>query len=133
MSEEDWPDNTNKRTMGSFTPDVVKDYDYQGSNEKFRLIEYYSKVKVPYYRVLDKRTNQEKIIEKEQFDAMSQEGQFINAIEKGLIKTWEATTEKQGPAIYNRKYPSEKELLKFFGNLFSSSENQLIKLLSCFV
>ena len=85
VSEEDWPDNTNKRTMGSFTPDVVKDYDYQGSNEKYRLIEYYSKVKVPYYRVLDKRTNQEKIIEKEQFDAMSQEGQFINAIEKGLI------------------------------------------------
>ena len=85
VSEEDWPDNTNKRTMGSFTPEVVKDYDYQGSNEKYRLIEYYSKVKVPYYRVLDKRTNQEKIIEKEQFDAMSQEGQFINAIEKGLI------------------------------------------------
>ena len=85
VSEEDWPDNTNKRTMGSFTPDVVKDYDYQGSSEKYRLIEYYSKVKVPYYRVLDKRTNQEKIIEKEQFDAMSQEGQFINAIEKGLI------------------------------------------------
>jgi hypothetical protein len=85
VSEEDWPDNTNKRTMGSFTPDVVKDYDYQGSNEKYRLIEYYSKIKVPYYRVLDKRTNQEKIIEKEQFDAMSQEGQFINAIKKGLI------------------------------------------------
>jgi hypothetical protein len=84
-SEEDWPSNTNKRTMGSFTPDVVKDYDYQGSSEKYRLIEYYSKIKVPYYRVLDKRTNQEKIIEKEQFDAMSQDSQFINAIEKGLI------------------------------------------------
>lgn len=84
-SDEDYPSNTNKRTMGSFTPDVVKDYDYQSSGEKYRLIEYYSKVKVPYYRVLDKRTNQEKIIEKEQFDAMSQDSQFINAIEKGLI------------------------------------------------
>ena len=84
-SDEDYPSNSNKRTMGSFTPDVVKDYDYQSSGEKYRLIEYYSKVKVPYYRVLDKRTNQEKIIEKEQFDAMSQDSQFINAIEKGLI------------------------------------------------
>ena len=84
-SDEDYPSNINKRTMGSFTPDVVKDYDYQSSGEKYRLIEYYSKVKVPYYRVLDKRTNQEKIIEKEQFDAMSQDSQFINAIEKGLI------------------------------------------------
>ena len=85
VSEEDWPSNTNKRTMGSFTPDVVKDYDYEGSSEKFRLIEYYSKVKVPYYRVLDKRNNQEKIISKEQFDMMSQDGQFMNAIKRGMI------------------------------------------------
>ncbi len=85
VSEEDYPDNANKRTMGSFTPDVVKDYDYEGSSEKYRLIEYYSKIKVPYYRILDKRSNQEKIVSKEQFDSMSQEGQFINAIKKGLI------------------------------------------------
>ena len=38
VSEDDWPDNQNKRTMDSFTPDVVKDYDYQGSSEKYRLI-----------------------------------------------------------------------------------------------
>ena len=58
VSEEDWPSNSNRRTMDSFTPDVVKDYDYQGSSEKYRLIEHYSKVKVPYYRLLDKRNNQ---------------------------------------------------------------------------
>ena len=85
VSEEDWPDNSNKRTMDSFTPDVVKDYDYQGSSEKYRLIEHYSKVKVPYYRLLDKRNNQEKIVSKEQFDALSQDKQFLGAINKGLI------------------------------------------------
>ena len=85
VSEEDWPDNSNKRTMASFTPDVVKDYDYQGSSEKYRLIENYSKVKVPYYRLLDKRNNQEKIVSKEQFDALSQDKQFLGAINKGLI------------------------------------------------
>ena len=85
VSEEDWPDNSNKRTMDSFTPDVVKDYDYQGSSEKYRLIENYSKVKVPYYRLLDKRNNQEKIVSKEQFDALSQDKQFLGAINKGLI------------------------------------------------
>jgi hypothetical protein len=85
VSEEDWPDNTNKRTMDSFTPDVVKDYDYEGSSEKYRLIEYYSKIKVPYYRILDKRNNQEKIISKEQFEAMSQDGQFENALKSGLV------------------------------------------------
>ena len=85
VSEEDWPDNSNKRTMASFTPDVVKDYDYQGSSQKYRLIEHYSKVKVPYYRLLDKRNNQEKIVSKEQFDALSQDKQFLGAINKGLI------------------------------------------------
>ena len=85
VSEEDWPDNSNKRTMDSFTPDIVKDYDYQGSSEKYRLIEYYSKVKVPYYRILDRRNNQEKIIPQEQFQAMQQDKQFLNAIDKGLI------------------------------------------------
>ena len=86
VSEEDWPDNSNKRTMDSFTPDVVKDYDYnQTSGEKYRLIEYYSKTKVPFYRVLDKRNNQEKIISQEQFKMMEQDKQFLNAIDKGLI------------------------------------------------
>ena len=85
VSEEDYPSNQNKRTMASFTPDVVKDYDYQGSSEKYRLIEYYTKVKVPYYRLLDRRSNQEKIVSKEQFDMMQQDAQFLNAIDKGLI------------------------------------------------
>ena len=85
VSEEDWPSNANKRTMGSFTPDEIKDYDYQGSSEKYRLIEYYSKVKVPYYRLLDKRVGQEKIVSKEQFDQLSQDKQFLNSIQKGLI------------------------------------------------
>ena len=85
VSEDDWPDNQNKRTMDSFTPDVVKDYDYQGSSEKYRLIEYYSKVKVPYYRLLDRRNNQEKIMPQEQFQALQQDKQFLNAIDKGLI------------------------------------------------
>jgi len=85
VSEEDWPDNSNKRTMDSFTPDVVKDYDYEGSSEKYRLIEYYSKTKVPYYRLLDKRNNQEKIIPQAQFQKLSEDKQFLNAIEKGLI------------------------------------------------
>ena len=85
VSEEDWPSNYNKRTMGSFTPDVVKDYDYQGSSEKYRLIEYYTKIKVPYYRVLDKTNNAEKIMSQEQFQQMSQDKQFLKAIEDGFI------------------------------------------------
>ncbi len=85
VSEEDWPSNSNKRTMQSFTPDEIKDYDYEGSSEKYRLIEYYTKIKVPYYRVLDRRNNQEKIIAKEEFDMLSQDKMFLTAIDKGLV------------------------------------------------
>ena len=85
VNEEDWPNNQNERTMGSFTPDVVKDYDYQGSSEKYRLIEYYSKTKVPFYRMLDKRTNQEKIVPQEQFQALLNDKQFKKALDTGFI------------------------------------------------
>ena len=60
------------------------------------------------------KMEKEKIFAELDYRATNQE-LIDEAIEKGLIKTWEAKTEKQGPAIYNRKYPSEKELLSFFG------------------
>ena len=85
VSEEDYPDNTNRRTMDSFTPDVVKDYDYEGSSEKYRLIEYYSKTRVPYYRLLDKRNGQERIVPQEQFEQMSKDKQFLMALDKGFV------------------------------------------------
>ena len=85
VSEEDYPNNQNERTIDTFTPDVVKDYDYQGSSEKYRLVEYYSKIKVPFYRILDVQSNQEKIMSKEEFEQMKQDEMFLNAIEKGFI------------------------------------------------
>ena len=83
--EEDWPNNQNERTMDSFTPDVVKDYDYKGSSEKYRLIEYYSKTKVPYFRVLDVQSNQEKILSEQEFAQLEQDADFQDAISKGFI------------------------------------------------
>ena len=69
-SDEDYPSHQNRRTMDSFTPDVVKDYDYKNSSEKYRLMEYYTKTRVPYYRLLDKRVNQERIVAQEQFEQL---------------------------------------------------------------
>ena len=84
-SDEDYPSHQNKRTMDSFTPDVVKDYDYKNSSEKYRLMEYYTKTRVPYYRLLDKRVNQERIVAQEQFEQLQQDKDFLNAIDKGFI------------------------------------------------
>jgi hypothetical protein len=51
--DEDFPSSTQSVKKNTFTPSEVKDYDWgkQGST-KYRLIEQFSKVKVPYYRVV---------------------------------------------------------------------------------
>ena len=87
--EEDYPDATNATTMQSFTPDNTKDKDY--SVDKYRLLEYYRKVRVPFYRVIDTRTGDERIMTQEQFTQMAQDKDFAKAIERQLIDYVEVT------------------------------------------
>ena len=87
--EEDYPNATNKTTMQSFTPDNTKDKDY--GVDKYRLLEYYRKVRVPYYRVIDTRTGDERIMTQEDFAQMAQDKDFALAIEKKLIDYVEVT------------------------------------------
>ena len=87
--EEDYPDATNKTTMESFTPDNTKDKDYH--IEKYRLLEHYKKVRVPYYRVVDARSGDERIMTQEQFSVMAEDRDFAAAIEAGLIDYVEVT------------------------------------------
>ena len=87
--EEDYPNSTNKTTMESFTPDNSKDKDY-GVN-KYRLLEYYRKVRVPFYRVIDTRTGDERIMTQEDFAQMAQDKDFAKAIERQLIDYVEVT------------------------------------------
>jgi hypothetical protein len=88
-TEEDYPDATNKTTMQSFTPDNTKDKDY--NIDKYRLLEHYKKVRVPYYRVLDARTGDERIMTQEQFLAMAEDKDFTAAIENKSIDFVEVT------------------------------------------
>ena len=87
--EEDYPDATNVTTMQSFTPDNTKDKDY--GVDKYRLLEYYRKVRVPYYRVVDTRTGDERIMTQEQFAQMAQDRDFAMAIQQKLIDYVEVT------------------------------------------
>ena len=87
--EEAYPDGTNSTTMQSFTPDNSKDKDY--GVDKYRLLEYYRKVRVPYYRVVDTRTNDERIMTQEQFAQMAQDKDFAMAIQQQLIDYVEVT------------------------------------------
>ena len=83
--DEDYPDATNSTTMQSFTPDNVKDKDMGEGSEKYRLIEYYRKVRIPFYRVIDTRSGEEKIMTQEQFMVMAKDKDFAQAIKQKLI------------------------------------------------
>jgi len=61
--EETYPKSQNKQTGGSFTPDIVKDYDWGDKAEKYRLIEDFRKIKVPFYRIADMQSGTEKILD----------------------------------------------------------------------
>ena len=79
--DEDYPSPLNKRTKGSFTPDVVKDLDWDV--DKYRLIEHFTKVKVPYYRVLDKTSGQEQIFDNDKFQAFISNPKLKPLIDSG--------------------------------------------------
>ena len=70
LDDEDYPGSTNAQKGQAFTPDIVKDLDWDRI-EKYRVIEYFTKTKVPFYRVLDKKTGQEKILDEQQFEEFS--------------------------------------------------------------
>ena len=84
--EEDYPSSTKKNSSSSFTPDVVKDYD-RGGYEKYRIVERFEKIKVPYYRLFNKETQEEKIVELEAFNNILSENSHL--IESGLVEAVE--------------------------------------------
>ena len=84
--EEDYPASQKKNSSSSFTPDVVKDYD-RGGYEKYRVIERFSKIKVPYYRLFNKETQEEKIVDLKSFEEILAENSHL--IESGLIEAVE--------------------------------------------
>ena len=64
--EEDYPSSQNKNSMSIFTPAEVKDKDYYKVN-KYKVLERFYKVKVPFYRVIDMKTQEESILSQEEY------------------------------------------------------------------
>ena len=86
---ETFPSNVNKRTVGSFTPDYIKDLDHGEGSQKYQLIEYFSKIKVPYYRIMNMETQEERIVDKATMSSFITEPDVMKAVEKGMIDVLE--------------------------------------------
>tara|TARA_R100001594_G_scaffold51678_1_gene85159 strand:- start:28403 stop:30433 length:2031 start_codon:yes stop_codon:yes gene_type:complete len=64
--EEDYPSSHNKNSMTVFTPADVKDKDSL-SVDKYQVLERFYKVKVPFYRVIDLKTQDETILSQDEY------------------------------------------------------------------
>ena len=84
--EDDYPSSSRKNSSGSFTPDVVKDLDSAGF-EKYRILERFEKIKVPYYRLFNKQSGEEKIVDMETFQQIVSQDSHL--IESGLVEAVE--------------------------------------------
>jgi len=85
-NEDDYPSSTLKNSSQSFTPDVVKDKDSAGY-EKYRIIERFEKVKIPFYRLFNKQTGEEKIVSLEEYQSITQDSGHL--LESGLVEAVE--------------------------------------------
>ena len=66
---DDYPDSQQKNSQNIFTPAEVEDKDYESTiAQRYRIIERFSKVRVPYYRVADQQNNTETIMSSEAFE-----------------------------------------------------------------
>tara|TARA_R100001443_G_C3361396_1_gene179124 strand:+ start:587 stop:2611 length:2025 start_codon:yes stop_codon:yes gene_type:complete len=83
--DETYPSPLNNRTTGSFTPDYIKDADKGEGSEKYQLIEYFHKVKVPYYRILNKETMEERILDSANMEKFIDEPKMKEAVKRGLV------------------------------------------------
>ena len=84
--EDDYPSSNRKNSSESFTPDVVRDADSAGY-EKYRILERFEKVKVPYYRLFNKQSGEEKVVDMETFEQIV--NQESHLIESGLVEAVE--------------------------------------------
>ena len=82
--DEDFPSSNQQQTKQRFTPDVIKDYDTFES-DKYRLIESFSKIKVPYYRMVNLKNNEEKVVTQEALQTALEDPTLQQAAEEGLI------------------------------------------------
>ena len=85
VGDEDYPASQNRQEGTSFTPDITKDYDWGDKSDKFRLIEDFRKVKMPFYRVMDLQSGQEKVLDEKGLQMLLESPQTQEAFDKGLF------------------------------------------------
>jgi len=83
--EEDYPTSNKRNSSVSFTPDTTYNLEFNRIN-KYRILERFSKVKVPFFRVFNKQDGSEVILDQAKYTAFVQQEQVVLLMEAGLIE-----------------------------------------------
>jgi len=83
--EEDYPTSNKRNSSVSFTPDTTYNLEFHRIN-KYRILERFSKVKVPFFRVFNKQDGSEVILDQAKYTEFIQQEQVILLMEAGLIE-----------------------------------------------
>ena len=83
--DEDYPASMNRQEGTSFTPDIVKDYDWGNKSDKYRLIEDFRKVKMPFFRIINLQNGEEKILDNDGLEKLLADESTAEAFDKGLF------------------------------------------------
>ena len=83
--DDTYPSPINQRTVGTFTPDYIKNKDTGEGSQRYQLIEHFSKVKVPYYRIMDVNSGEERILDSENMEKFLSDDKIAKAVEAGLV------------------------------------------------
>jgi hypothetical protein len=81
--EDDYPSSTRRNSSNSFTPDSVYNRNLH-SLDKYRILERFTKIKVPFYRMFNKEDGQEAILNEEQYAQFIEQNKLL--LEAGLIE-----------------------------------------------
>ena len=74
----DYPESQKKNSVNAFTPAEVEDKDWETSiSDRYRIIERFSKVRVPFYRVADNKNGTETIMSAEAFALFAEENERL--------------------------------------------------------
>ena len=88
--EEDYPASTRKNSSKSFTPDKEYDTDYTRAN-RYRILERFQKIKVPFYRIFNKQDGSEQILDMVKYEQFINNEQVQLLIKAELIEIVEVT------------------------------------------
>ena len=81
--EDDYPSSTRRNSSNSFTPDSVYNRNLH-TLDKYRILERFTKIKVPFYRMFNKEDGQEAILNEEQYAQFIEQNKLL--LEAGLIE-----------------------------------------------